>query len=271
MGHKESLVSNQSDGSRPERPQFATVQAGSIGGMDLVLSKSKKQARLERKWENCVYTNPNYDYKRHNFIYNMKNSFPGMIEQTASMGSQSPKTLRNDRGSIKSRSPSPLAPEDKVKHVAFKIRKCKASKAKKQTEALVKSQTGFGAMAIVYDHRNAREKILLHLAKSRFQAMETKLRLYDFCLELSGEFTRMLRHQKKLIRNKIKYQNRLAQAAYMFKPQEKESFNDLVDNVNENSVSLSQKQDELELVGSGPTSSNTANPYFNNEMALSEP
>ena len=35
---------------------------------------------MYKKYENCVYTNPNFDYRRSKEIYNSKNKYPGIVE-----------------------------------------------------------------------------------------------------------------------------------------------------------------------------------------------
>ena len=50
----------------------------------------KKQLNHLKKLEQCVYTNPNYDYKKSRHVYNLKYSCPGFVE----VGDQgSPRTV----------------------------------------------------------------------------------------------------------------------------------------------------------------------------------
>ena len=52
----------------------------------MALSKSMPKGQFRRqkmeweKYKNCVYTNPNYDYKKSQYMYNKKYSRPGFVE-----------------------------------------------------------------------------------------------------------------------------------------------------------------------------------------------
>lgn len=64
----------------------ALGQTASAEQSQLTLSKSMPRGQLRRRkvewdrYKNCVYTNPNYDYKKSQFMYNKKYSRPGFVE-----------------------------------------------------------------------------------------------------------------------------------------------------------------------------------------------
>jgi hypothetical protein len=61
---------------------FYTISQGTgdFRTVDSNQAISRKQLKLQKKYDNCVYTNPQFDYRKSKEKYNRKNKYPGVIE-----------------------------------------------------------------------------------------------------------------------------------------------------------------------------------------------
>ena len=130
---------------------------------------------------------------------------------------------------------------------------------RKENLAIIKSIQGFGACAIVFDSKHHHELILHQLAQNRSGLLNQKLNYHDTVFEFGSFLKGVLKHQKKMIRDKIKFQNKVSDAPIGFSSNERMSSIDYDANNIDHSISNISKQKD-ENAFSDPTSSNyTAN------------